>query len=196
MKRMIKIVLGGSLLSTGMIYPSTVFGEEVISQSGDSKISIDLIQSPLHLTTVQAPSFGTYTLSGDNQKIQADGDLVIQVEDTRVTDLHSWGIQYEVSIFETSDGAQSLGESGQIHVGSGKLTMADQAVDEAAYNSRSVELASNKNGTLLQVASSYTSTFSYRVPKENISISIPERTKPGVYTAVQTVTLVDLPTVY
>lgn len=195
MKKVIKIIFGFSFLTMNMVASELVFGEEVTDQSNDSSISIGLVESPLHLVNVQAPSFGTYELSGGNQIIQATDDLVIQVEDTRTTNLNSWGIQYEVSIFDSSKGTNSLGESSQISIGSGKLTMNNQSVDTTAYDSRSVKLAPNKSAILLQVESSLTNSFSYRVEKENITIMIPELTNPGTYEAIQTVTLIDLPIV-
>lgn len=175
-----------------LLTPLTGHAQEVSGQNAETPIGIEVKQSPIHLTTVQAPTFGSYELTGQGQQLQATGDLIIQVEDTRTTDLSAWGLQYELSIFNTASDDNTLGEQTKLNLGTGELTMNGQAVDASRYSAQSVELSPDTTGTLMQTNFSQPTTFSYRVPKEKISLSISGLRATGEYSATQTVTLSNL----
>lgn len=190
-KRIVGIL---SIIVCNLVFPAIARGEEVLNQGGkNSSVGIDIVESPIRLTSVQAPTFGTYELTGGKQEFQATGDLVIQVEDTRTSALSSWGVQYEVSLFEMTSGTSSLTDQARIKVGVGELIIAGQSADSSFYHPQAVELAAEGTGYLFQTTTSETTDFIYTVPKDKIALSIPNTVGKGEYTAVQTVTLINVP---
>ena len=196
MKNKLALLIVG-VFFVGVFIPSESEAQEGSTQSNQTPLNIQVVESPLRLTKVQAPTFGTYEIDFQNsqRKIQATGDLLIEVDDTRTTLLSSWGIQYEISMFEDNSNQKTFGNTTVLNIGKGELSINRSQLDPTIYQTNSQELIPNKPALLLQTKESQTTKFTYRVPKEAISMNLPNGLKSGDYTATQTITLVNLPVI-
>lgn len=193
--KIIKVVGYMVFLGTSFFISESSEAQEVSNSRQNSTIGIEVVQSPISLTNVQPPTFTTYPLQEGGQTLQATGDLIIDIEDTRTENASSWALQYGISTFENTTDSSELNGSVVIKIGSGDLSMDETSMSSSSYKSQSVELAQGNQGILLQVDSSREASYQYRVPKENISIRVPTEATVGQYQAIQTVNLTSLPSV-
>lgn len=174
-----------------------VEAEEVSNQNGESPVVIQVNESPIRFSKVIAPMFGTYDIEkkSKNQEILANGDLIVQVVDTRESDFSSWGIQYELSLFKDISNGQSINSQVIMHIGSGELLINGEAANPNFYQKQEVTVSPEKTGLLVQTTSSLHGEFLYRVPKERIKFTLLDSAKAGSYQAVQTITLTNVPVI-
>lgn len=194
MKRSKMLFLGviASTCISGLL-PLKVDAEQVVAGEGQTPVTIKVVQSPIYLVGVEAPKFGTYELTGKNQRIQATSDLVINVQDTRTETSSPWQIDYELSFFENTSTGQQANATLKYTVGEGTLKVAGQTADKSVYQTQEVELGQEKRSTLVESNLSGATNYEYRVPKEKIGILIPENTAAGEYKAIQTIHLISIP---
>lgn len=178
------------LLAGGL--PQSAAAAALPGNSRSSEVTIDIMESPLRLSKVRAPTFGTYETSSRKQRIQATGDLEINVLDERTEKNTPWTLSYELTLFN-SDNGKSLGSAEVFDLGTGILTGAGKAVAKQHYQANEVELSPAEKGRLLQVEATQEKTYRYTVPKEKIVLVVPAGAASGNYHAAQTVTLVNVP---
>lgn len=188
-----KMIFLGVITFMSSLFPLSVNAEPVVVGEGQTPIQIEVIQSPIRLVKVQAPTFGTYEMTNKSRSIQATGDLVINVEDTRTENSSPWQVDYEISIFESTADKNKPSSTLKYKIGTGTLTIDGQAIDKSVYQTQEIELGQEKRGTLTKVNLSSANNFEYRIPKEKISIFVPENSTVGEYKAIQTVHLISLP---
>lgn len=183
-----------SALFLSVLLPTISNADEISNVNKESSINVQLVESPIRFTDIKPPEFEVADIDYEaDQKIKAVSDLVIHLADNRAGNLASWGIQYKITAFKNTSEENSLVESAVYNIGKGTLSSKEKAIDSSFYQSHSVNLKANENGTLLQTSDLENGDFTYRILKDDISISIPNSSKQGTYQAVQTITLVNLP---
>ena len=197
MKNRSKLFLSIVGIVYSMQFVMKVKAEEVSNQNDESPIVIQVNESPIRFSKVIAPTFGTYEIEkkSKNQEIMANGDLIVQVADTRESDFSSWGIQYELSLFKDISDGQPMNSQVLLHIGSGELLINGEAANPNFYQKQEVTVSPEKTGLLVQTTSSLHGEFLYRVPKERIKFILLDNTKAGSYQAVQTITLTNVPVI-
>lgn len=180
-------------IAFSLFTPINGYAQEMPGSHEDTPIKIELIQSPIHLIDVTPPTFGTYEITNKSQEIQATGDLVVTVQDTRTETLSPWKLDYEIATFSDSTSTNQVEGMVKFKLGAGTLSIDGQAADKTIYQSKELELGQEKKGTLMQTSVSSTSMYEYRIPKEKISITLPANSVAGKYTTMQTLILVSLP---
>lgn len=165
-----------------------IIGDSVHAQT-DTPVNIQVVETPIRLEMVRAPTFGTYHVSSKSQKIKATGDLVIQVKDLRENKKTPWKLVYQLSRFSNGkeyDATIDLGKGTLSTVGDGRTLNAD---------SKAVSLKANEEGTIVTAYSTNASEYLYRIDKQSIDLGIPENLPAGNYAAKQTVFLLNTPEV-
>ncbi len=188
-----KMMYLGIILLMGMFAPLNVSAEQIITEKGQTPIQIEIVPSAIRLTEVTPPVFGTYEITNESRSIQAKSDLVISIQHTDMYDSSPWQIDYELSVFENTAHSTKADSALTYKIGSGILKIDGQAADMTTYQAQEINLGQDKRGTLMKTNISNSKNYEYRVPKENISILIPENSSIGEYKAIQTVYLVSLP---
>lgn len=183
------------LIFMSSLLPLNVNAEHVDSEKGKTSVNIKVVQSPLHLSGVQAPKFGIYELTSKSQWIQPTSDLVINVQDKRTDTSSHWQINYELSFFENATSGQKASGTLKYIIGEGTLKIANQTVDNSIYQAQELELGQDQSGTLLKVNVSKKTDYEYRVSKQKIRILIPANSTVGEYKALQSIHLISLPEV-
>ncbi|MHC5247482.1 hypothetical protein [Enterococcus sp. LJL90] len=157
-------------------------GEEA---EASSDLTITIVENPLTLTEVIPPTFGSYIKSSDERLVTATGDLIIKVKDTRLNRDTPWSIQYQLTAF-TNQTEYGL----QINLGEGQLT--SDLAEGLTYESYGTSLLENQKGTLVEVYSTNTEEYQYRISKEAIQLVLPGGLPIGEYHGVQTINLVNI----
>lgn len=167
---------------------SSAFASELEGSSQETPIAIKIIDSPIRLAKVTAPTFGTYYQSDDAQRLHATGDLFIEVDDKRESKVTPWKITYELSTFINGEEYNA-----KINIGKGIATSATGKNLRAIP--KKLSLVSNNTGDLVEAFSTEEEQFSYRVLKEDISLDIPGNLPVGDFQGTQLVTLINTPSV-
>lgn len=180
------VVLTASLLS----FPLLSYGKEVTSDLKESPVTITIVKSALGITKVEAPRFGTdIEVHQGEQTLTPENDLVIRVEDTRDSKQTSWGIQYQLTMFQ-NDKKVPLSNQG-FHLKKGSLKADNQLVDGADYQPQEVHLQGKGSQVLVHNIQGSARQYEYRVNKKDIRLELPKGVPEGTYTAVQTITLMN-----
>jgi hypothetical protein len=169
----------------------------VVNGKVQTPFTIQVVENPLRLSKVQAPTFDTYIFDKGTNNIQlsASRDLVIEVEDKRIDDLSTWGIQYTLSMFNDVTDSTKIDTKMTFDIGKGDLSIGTEKLDATFYTGYKASLSAEDSIVLVQTKAAQTATFSYRVPKEEIKVNLPGQLREGVYQAQQTITLVNVPVV-
>lgn len=177
-----KVMLIGLLCLLGL----TAAGMPVHAQK-ETPVSIQIVETPIRLEKVRAPTFGTYERTSHAQKVQATSDLVIQVKDVRENKKTPWKLYYQLSQFSNGKEYAAL-----LDLGKGSLRTLDGG-QEVPSSPQHVSLTSNETKTLVTAYSTEASEYLYRVHKQAINLLIPGDLPAGAFVAKQTVTLVNSP---
>lgn len=176
--------------------PSSVKAEDVqVSSDNDmhTDLSVTIIRSPLYLSEVKAPIFGTYLITDkENQAIKPTSDLIIKIKDERDYKNNPWQLRYELSAFINDQNNTATPQPFQLKLGKGNLTSNGEKVATADYQNHEATIDPKNGNTLLQV-SAVEKDYEYIVPKEDIQIELPKDAKVGTYTTTQRVILSDVP---
>ncbi|MHC5228510.1 hypothetical protein ACYSNW_09560 [Enterococcus sp. LJL99] len=194
MKQLLKISFSLMIVLANLL-PVVANASPVVNGTENTPIQIELVESPLRLSTVQAPTFGSYELTGVEQQLQATGDLSVKVADRRESKANSWGLQYELAMFTEGKADQKLGNDVRLTLGSGTLLADNQTVNPDKYDAQVIALQADQSQLLLQVAPVNAEIYEYRIQKEDIYLMIPSNRIAGKYQAIQTITLIDLPVI-
>lgn len=178
------------LLSTLMMpfSATTALASEVTGNAKDTPISIEIVESPIRLNKVIAPTFGTYYDSAEKQVLKATGDLIIGIVDYREMKDTPWSLSYEISTF-------SNGNEYSVKMNLGKGIATSKSGQPLSGNSMVFSKNSNESGKILEAYSTNEEEFSYRVEKENITLEIPGSMPTGDFSGKQLVTLINTPSV-
>ncbi len=153
----------------------------------ETPISIRIVETPIRLEKVSAPTFGTYERSVRSQELRATSDLTIQVKDLRENKKTPWRLYYQLSSFSNGKEYAVF-----LDLGKGHLRTLDNG-QEVSSEPKKVSLRSNETKTLVTAYSTKASEYRYRINKQAIKLTIPGNLPEGDFVAKQTVTLVNIP---
>lgn len=185
MKKQIKFFFIGGLFC--LLLPVQSFAEEVVGESNQSPVSVSIVESPIRLEKVTAPTFGTYQKSIHERTIEATGDLSIVVKDQRENRQSPWHLTYQLSTFTNGQEYQV-----KVLLGQGKVTT-DQSGEVIKATPNKIALDSNKTGTILEAYSSRADKYYYQVDKQQIHLVLPADLPTGEFVGQQLVTLLNTP---
>lgn len=167
---------------------SPVFADSI--QNKTSEMDITIMESPITLNHVSAPTFSETPEQSVGQRLQAASDFVVVVQDKRDIKRTPWQLSYQLSAF---DKAESVGIS--LELGKGVVTPIGDN-QPIQYEARHVSTGKGSSETLVDALSTSHTQYEYRIPKEGIHLDIPTALGAGTYTARQTVTLMNIPTAH
>lgn len=177
-----------SVLTVSFFSSVPVFADEVINNSKETPVNIEIIESPIRLSTVKAPVFGTYYQSNRVQTIKATGDLVIEVIDQRKARDTPWKLNYGISTF-INDEEYNL----KMSIGRGESY--SKSGQKLADTSKSITVTNGNLKELVEAYSTDEEQFTYRVKKNEISIELPANLPTGKFVGKQKVTLINIPNI-
>ncbi|BBM19523.1 hypothetical protein G15_3203 [Enterococcus avium] len=178
------------LLLTGGCFLLIFCTAEVAAHAqAETPVAINIIETPIRLVKVRAPTFETAHVSSKRQTLKATGNLEIQVKDLRQSKTTPWKLLYQLTDF--SNGKKY---SATINLGKGTVrALGDESKITAMPHA--VSVGANEIGTLVTAHSAEASDYLYRVDKQAIALTIPGNLPAGKFTGKQTVLLLNTPEV-
>lgn len=186
-----KVILALTLTACFISLPFTAFGDEVLNETKESPIAVEIVTSPLMIGKVEVPRFGkNLTVHQEKQTIIPESDLIIRVEDNRDHKQTPWGIHYQLSLFK-NDKSRPL--SGLVmDLKKGTLKADNHRIESStAYEPQAVHIQGEGTQSLVNTIQGTATNYEYRVNKKDITLELPKGLQKGTYTAIQTVTLVN-----
>lgn len=155
----------------------------------ETPVAINIIETPIRLVKVRAPTFETAHVSSKRQTLKATGNFEIQVKDLRQSKTTPWKLLYQLTNF--SNGKKY---SATINLGKGTVRALGEESKITAMP-HAVSVGANETGTLVTAHSAEASDYLYRVDKQAIDLTIPGNLPAGKFTGKQTVLLLNTPEV-
>lgn len=177
------------LLTLGLLIPATstaALADDGTGLTGSTPVDVNVVETPIVLGNVQAPTFGTYATSTKAQNIKATGDLKIEVLDNRMDKTTPWTLTYELSTFVN-------GKEYTVNLDMKKGTVKDSAGNVMKGESFDIQTTSGESKTITNSYSDTDVKYYYTVAKDDISLTLPADMPVGSYKATQRVVLTNTP---
>lgn len=172
-----------------MLFQTRTVGAVVLNEEGkETPVKVEIVEAPIRLSQVTPPVFGKYPQSATKQRIQALGDLEILITDQRQSKATPWKLQYGISTF-VNGAAYDL----EMKIGLG--TASGPSGESLVETPQAITIHSGETKEILEAYSTNEESFTYRVPKEAISIEIPANLPIGKFVGQQQVTLINSPVI-
>lgn len=176
------------LLSIGLfVHSSEVNAEVGTNEQSHSGINISITERTLSLDDVSIPMFNPTTLTGKKVTLTPTNDFIVTVSDKRNETRQPWTLYYNVSAFSTNN-EETIPDQ-QFSIGKGTI----DGLSKDSYNALYVNASSDIVEPMVQVDDATKTMYKYHVSKNDLSLSLGEKTKPGDYVAKQTLLLASLP---
>ncbi|GEK37612.1 hypothetical protein ACFFRT_11730 [Enterococcus thailandicus] len=185
MKKRIEFIFIGLLLC--LLLPTPAFAQEILGEEDQTPMNVTIVESPIKLEKVTAPTFGTYQKSAHEQEIQATSDLLIAVRDQRENKKSPWQLTYQLSTFTNGQEYQV-----KVLLGRGKLST-NQSGEVVQATPQKIAADPNEAGTILEAYSSQSTEYYYQIDKQKIHLELPADLPTGEFVGKQLVTLLNTP---
>lgn len=187
MKKRIEFIFIGLLLC--LLLSAPAFAQEILGEEDQTPMNVTIVESPIKLEKVTAPTFGTYQKSAHEQEIQATGDLLITVKDQRENKKSPWKLTYQLSTFTNGQEYQV-----KVLLGQGKLST-NQSGEVVQATPQKIATDSNEAATILEAYSTQSDEYFYQIAKQKIHLELPTDLPTGKFVGKQLVTLFNTPAV-
>lgn len=185
MKKRIEFIFVGLLLC--LLLPVPASAQEVLGEEDQTPMNVTIVESPIKLEKVTAPTFGAYQKSAHEQEIQATGDLLIAVRDQRENKKSPWQLTYQLSTFANGQEYQV-----KVLLGQGRLST-DQSGEVVQATPQKIAADPNETATILEAYSSQSTKYYYQIEKQKIHLELPANLPIGEFVGQQIVTLLNTP---
>lgn len=157
-----------------------------------SSVDVLITEPELYIDRVLPLTFDRYVSSENTHLVTSTSDLVIRVVDKRESN-RAWSLRYHLSMFEQVDGTP-LGIDLNYSIPKGTMITNSQQNNFNNFEAKSLDQPLDTGGVLLTVNESNFSIYEYRVKGADVTLELPAEPAVGLYYAIQTVTLENVPT--